>query len=577
MRAIVTSVVSVAFALGVGHLASGLTQPNASPYLAVGNTAIDLTPEPVKQFAIRQFGESDKLVLLGGMGVVILLLAVIAGLVSKRAATPGLVVIGAFGAVGVIAALLRNDLTALDVLPAAASLVCGLGAFGWLHRLASRAAPAPDPGGRAASSEATDREDGDATGSTDSDAGESGHADDPSAAGGVGGASDAGSAAGGIADVSDAGGIEGGSDPNSGDDGTTPAPAASRRTFVLAAVGVTAVAGGAAAGGRLLANRFGVETSRTEVAALVPANPPVPRGADFASQGTPTFITPNKEFYRVDTALSVPQIRLDDWRLRIHGMVDRELNLGFDELITRRVEQRTITMTCVSNQVGGDYVSTATFTGVAVRDLLEEVGVRSGAEQVFSTSMDGYTAGTPLDVLREADRGALIAYGMNGEALPAEHGFPVRMVTPGLYGYLSATKWLVDMELTTFDKKTYWEERGWAERAPIKIQSRIDRPQPFQKFPAGRYTVAGVAWAQPTGVERVEVRVDGGPWQEADLSTGVNDRTWRMWRVQLEFSPGGHDIECRATDKSGDTQPSRRVPPVPDGATGWHSIFCTAT
>ncbi|MCP2181196.1 DMSO/TMAO reductase YedYZ, molybdopterin-dependent catalytic subunit [Prauserella alba] len=519
------SFASVAFALGAGHLASGFTSPNASPYLAVGNTAIDFTPEPVKQFAIRQFGESDKLVLLGGMGLVILLLAVIAGLLSRRTATPGLVIIGAFGVIGVIAALFRRDLAVPDALPAAVALVSGLGVFGWLHRLASRPATAHRP-------------DGNTVTAGDAGSGETG-----------------------------------------GDDTATAATSstASRRTFVLAAAGVTVVAGGAAAGGRLLTNRSGVDAARTEVGRIVPANPPVPRGADFASQGTPSFITPNKDFYRVDTALSVPRIRLDDWRLRIHGMVDKELTLGFDDLITRRVEQRTVTMTCVSNQVGGDYVSTATFTGVPIRDLLDEVGVRSGAEQVFSTSVDGYTAGTPLDVLREADRGALLAYGMNGEALPAEHGFPVRMVTPGLYGYLSATKWLADMELTTFDKQTYWEERGWAERAPIKTQSRIDRPQPFQKFPAGKFTVAGVAWAQPTGIERVEVRVDGGPWQQADLATEVNEQTWRMWRAEIEFPPGGHDIECRATDKSGYTQQARRVPPVPDGATGWHSIFCTAT
>ncbi|WP_228726015.1 molybdopterin-dependent oxidoreductase [Prauserella sediminis] len=559
LRAMFASISAVAFALGIGHLTSGLTQPNASPYLAVGNTAIDLTPEPVKQFAIRQFGDSDKLVLLGGMGVVILLLAVVAGVLSRRTATPGLAVIGAFGAIGVIAALLRRDLTALDTLPAVAALVSGIGAFGGLHRLASRSAAPIRPRGHKATGEHTDRDAG--TGSADSV---------PSGADEESGSEEHGSGRAADSRTSRDRGPD-------GDATVVAATAASRRTFVLAVAGVAAAAGGAAAGGRLLANRSGVDAARTEVGRLVPANPPVPRGADFASQGTPSFITPNKDFYRVDTALSVPGIRLDDWRLRIHGMVDRELTLDFDGLITRRIEQRTITMTCVSNQIGGDYVSTATFTGVPIRDLLDEVGVRNGAGQVFSTSVDGYTAGTPLDVLREADRGALLAYGMNGEALPVEHGFPVRMVTPGLYGYLSATKWLVDMELTTFDKQTYWEQRGWAERAPIKTQSRIDRPQPFQKFPAGKFTLAGVAWAQPTGVERVEVRVDGGPWQQAELSTEVNEQTWRMWRAELEFAPGGHDIECRATDASGYTQQSRRVPTVPDGATGWHSIFCTAT
>ncbi|NHD16171.1 MULTISPECIES: molybdopterin-dependent oxidoreductase [unclassified Actinopolyspora] len=511
-RAVLASVAAVALALGVGHLIAGLIQPNSSPYLVVGNTAIDLVPQPVKQFAIRQFGESDKLVLLGGMGVVILLLAVVAGLLSRRGVVAGLVVIAAFGALGVVAALLRADLTVLGALPALAALVVGSAGFVLLHRLAAR----------------------------------------PGAAG------DGSAGSGADAEVQNG-------------------RSASRRTFVLGTVAVSAAAGASAAGGRVLARSAGVAADRTRVARVVPANPPIPAGADFSALGTPSFITPNRDFYRVDTALSVPRVALDDWRLRVHGMLDRELVLGFDDLLRRRSEQRTVTMTCVSNQVGGDYVSTATFTGVPIRDILDEVGVRPGAEQVFSTSEDGYTAGTPLDVLREEDRGALLAYGMNGEALPVEHGFPVRMVTPGLYGYLSATKWLVDMELTTFDRQTYWEKRGWAERAPIKPQSRIDRPTAFQKFPAGRFTVAGIAWAQPTGVDHVEVRVDGGPWQRADLSTEVSGETWRMWRAELEFSPGGHNVECRATDRSGYTQVSRRVPPVPDGATGWHSISCTAT
>lgn len=526
-RAVLASVLAVASALGIGHLLAGLFEPNASPYLAVGNTAIDLTPEPVKQFAIRQFGESDKLVLLGGMAVVMLLVAVVAGLVSRRSAVPGAVIIAVFGVVGVVCALVRPDLDALAVLPALVSLVVGLGVFVFVHRAGARA------GAVAARRKAGEDVDGNADEDTDTEA--------------------------------------------DGDDEAAQGSGTSRRTFVLSTLAVSAFAGGTALAGEQLSGRAGIEGARERVARRVPANPAIPDGADFASVGTPRFITPNQDFYRVDTALSVPAVSTDDWQLRIHGMVDRELTLSFDDLLRRRAVQRVITMTCVSNQVGGPYVSTATFTGVPVSELLDEVGVRRGAEQVFSTSVDGYTAGTPVEILREADRGALIAYGMNGEALPAEHGFPVRMVTPGLYGYLSATKWLVDMELTTFDKKTYWEQRGWAERAPIKTQSRIDRPSAFQQFPAGTFTVAGVAWAQTTGISRVEVRVDGGPWRRAELSTEVNDQTWRMWKVDLEFSAGTHNVECRATDRSGYTQAPERVPPIPDGATGWHSIACTAT
>lgn len=507
-RAVAASVLAVAAALGVGHLLAGLVGPNSSPYLAVGNTAIDLTPEPVKQFAIRQFGESDKLVLLGGMGVVVLVLAVLAGLLSRRAVLPGAAIIGAFGLLGLAAALVRPDLGPPGALPAIAAAVVGTGSFALLHRSAARDREVAVDGGERAEERA---------------------------------------------------------------------PTVFHRRFVLRAAAVAAVAGGSALGGYELSRPAGARSAREWVSRRVPPNPPIPAGADFAASGTPRFITPNAEFYRVDTALSVPAVSPQDWRLRIHGMVDRELTLTFEDLLRRRAVQRTITMTCVSNQVGGDYVSTATFTGVPISDLLEEVGVRPGAEQVFSTSTDGYTAGTPVEVLRDANRGALLAYGMNGEALPPEHGFPVRMVTPGLYGYLSATKWLTDLELTTFDRKTYWELRGWAERAPIKTQSRIDRPSAFQRFPAGTFTVAGIAWAQNTGIARVEARVDDGPWRRAELSTEVNDQTWRMWRVDLEFPPGAHDVQCRATDRSGQTQVVERVPPIPDGATGQHSISCTAT
>lgn len=507
-------VLAVTFALGIGHLLAGLWAPNSSPYLAVGNTAIDLTPDPVKQFAIQQFGESDKTVLLGGMAVVILVLALAAGLLSRRSVWPGVVLIGGFGLVGVGAASARPDLVVLGVLPAVAALLAGTAAFVLLHRLAAR----------------------DRTVTVDSQ--------DPDG------------------DSQDQGDGESG---------------ASRRTFVLCVAGLSAVAAGSAFGGQALSRDQGVQAARDRITRRIPANPPIPGGADFVRAGTPSFITRNRDFYRVDTALSVPAVDADAWRLRIHGMVNRELVLGLDDLMARRTVQRTITMTCVSNEVGGPYVSTATFTGVPISELLGEVGVRAGAEQVFSTSVDGYTAGTPVDVLLDGDRGALLAYGMNGEALPVEHGFPVRMVTPGLYGYLSATKWLVDMELTTFERKTYWEQRGWAEQAPIKTQSRIDRPAAFQKFPAGTMTVAGVAWAQNTGIAAVEVRVDGGEWQRAELSTEVNNQTWRMWRAELGFSPGTHTVECRATDRTGYTQVAERVPPIPNGATGLHSITFIAT
>jgi DMSO/TMAO reductase YedYZ molybdopterin-dependent catalytic subunit len=368
-----------------------------------------------------------------------------------------------------------------------------------------------------------------------------------------------------------------------------PAPAGddaaqvSRRNVLIgssAAIGVGALAAGGAGfalGGDLGDSRRAV-AGRLGAANLAEAAPPIPPGADFVQAGTPSFITPNPEFYRVDVALRIPSQAAADWSMRIHGMVDNEMMLTFDDLLARPLVERTITMTCVSNEVGGRYLSTANFVGVELRDILLEAGVRPGADQVVTTSLDRWTAGTPTDVLLEPDRGALLAIGMNGEPLPPEHGFPVRMVVPGLYGYISATKWLADMEVTTFDaRSTYWRQRGWGKFGPIKTQSRIDAPRAFGKVPAGPVTVAGIAWSQPVGIERVEVRMDGGPWRAAELSTEVNYDTWRMWKIDFDLAPGSHTAQVRATDRNGDTQTEMRAEPIPDGATGWHSTLFTVT
>lgn len=361
----------------------------------------------------------------------------------------------------------------------------------------------------------------------------------------------------------------------------TTATAPSRRRFLFTSAGVVAGAGVFGAVGELLAGRIDASSSRAAVGDLTPRvpAPPIPQGADFASEGTPRFLTSNRDFYRVDTTLvSVPQVRAEDWLLRVHGMVERTRTFTFADIRDRPLVERTITMTCVSNEVGGPYVSTANFVGVPLRDLLAEAGVRSGADQLFSTSVDGWTAGTPVDAVMDPNRGALLAIGMNGEPLPLEHGFPARMVVPGLYGFVSATKWVVDMELTTFDaRESYWRKRNWAVKAPIKTQSRIDVPRGFATVPAGQVTIAGIAWAQTIGIAKVEVRVDGGAWRTAELATEVNSQTWRMWRIRVDLGPGQHKAEVRATDRRGKTQPADRVPPIPDGATGWHSTDFTVT
>jgi DMSO/TMAO reductase YedYZ molybdopterin-dependent catalytic subunit len=339
-------------------------------------------------------------------------------------------------------------------------------------------------------------------------------------------------------------------------------------------------AAGAGIGGYLLGAGVDVAASQSDVAGtLRPARPtpPLPAGADFAAQGTPTFLTANRDFYRIDTALRLPAKAAADWSMKVHGLVERELTISYQDLLNRPLVERPVTLTCVSNEVGGNLISTANFIGVSLRDVLLEAGVKPGADQLFSTSLDGFTAGTPVEVVLEPDRGAMLALGMNSAPLPLEHGYPVRMVIPGLYGYVSATKWLADLEVTTFDaKQSYWLQRGWAQQAPIKTQSRIDRPRSGASVPAGQLTAAGIAWAQHRGIARVEVRVDGGAWQPAQLSTEVNSDTWRMWRVELTVPPGDHVLECRATDTTGVPQTPLLADPVPDGATGWPSIQLTA-
>ena len=341
-----------------------------------------------------------------------------------------------------------------------------------------------------------------------------------------------------------------------------------------------AVAAGVAAGtvGRLVSGRRGdVTASRAAVRLPEPASPApaVPPGSELAIDGLTPFRTPNEDFYRVDTALVVPQVAAEGWTLRVHGMVDRELELTFDDLLARDLVERDITLTCVSNEVGGKYAGNARWLGAPLAGLLDEAGVRSGADMVLSTSSDGMTIGTPTAVVMDG-RDALLAVGMNGDPLPAAHGFPCRMVVPGLYGYVSATKWLVDLELTRFaDASAYWTDRGWAARGPIRTMSRIDTPRPFAKPAAGRVAVAGVAWAQHRGISKVEVRVDGGAWHQARLAEVPSTDTWRQWVWQWDATPGSHTLEVRATDSEGRTQPERRADPYPSGATGWHSTSVT--
>ncbi|MCV7361062.1 molybdopterin-dependent oxidoreductase [Mycolicibacterium neworleansense] len=309
----------------------------------------------------------------------------------------------------------------------------------------------------------------------------------------------------------------------------------------------------------------------------VPA-PPIPAGVQPKGVALPSFITDAADFYRVDIALSVPQLSRDEWRLRIHGMVDREITYSFADLDRFEVVEKAVTLTCVSNPVGGEYISTGMWTGYRLHDLLRAAGVSPDADMLLSKSVDGFTVGTPMEALGDG-RDAMLAIGLNGQPLPVEHGYPARLVMAGLYGYVSATKWVTDLELTRFDRaQAYWTRQGWAPRGPIKTESRIDVPKRGQKVPAGATTFGGVAWAQNRGVRGVEVRIDDGPWQPAQLGDAYSDQTWRLWSFPWQASsPGGHTITVRATDNTGAVQTSDETPTVPDGATGWHSVNFTVT
>jgi DMSO/TMAO reductase YedYZ molybdopterin-dependent catalytic subunit len=329
----------------------------------------------------------------------------------------------------------------------------------------------------------------------------------------------------------------------------------------------------AASGDHAVAERAAVTIPAPSSAAAA-----LPRGVDLRIPGLSAFTTPNPSFYRVDTALVVPKIDATGWRLRIHGKgVTKELDLGYRDLLARPLIERDITLTCVSNEVGGPYLGNARWIGVPLASLLREAGVRppsqgGPADQLLARSVDGMMIGSPVETVMDG-RDAMLVVGMNGEPLPFAHGFPVRMLVPGLYGYVSACKWLKDLELTGFaDFDAYWVRRGWSRQAPIKTESRVDTPKPFAQLSAGTVQVAGVAWAQHTGIDRVEVRVDGGPWQTADLAAQDTVDTWRQWVWQWPAGPGSHRIEVRATDRSGYTQTDARVGTVPNGATGWHSV-----
>lgn len=343
-----------------------------------------------------------------------------------------------------------------------------------------------------------------------------------------------------------------------------------RRAFLRSA---SLVAGGAvvAGGGAELIKRSrggAIAESRDAIRLPAAAQP-------LTSPPMAGYSTPNADFYRVDTALTIPRIDVGTWSLRIHGMVGQEASLSFADLLDRPLIERDITLNCVSNEVGGPYIGTARWLGVPLAPLLKELGIKPGADQVVARSVEGMSIGTPVETVLDG-RDTMLCVGMNGEPLPLVHGFPVRMLTPGLYGYAGACKWLNEIEVTTFAAfDAYWVKRGWGARGPVKTASRIDKPQPFVQLKAGAQTIAGVAWKQHSGIKAVEVRVDDGAWQQAELLPTPSVDTWVQWRLPWDAEPGLHSLTVRATDAAGEVQTEQRVTPFPDGATGWHNITVT--
>jgi DMSO/TMAO reductase YedYZ molybdopterin-dependent catalytic subunit len=508
-----SGLLAAAAALAVAQLAAGIIGPLASPVVAVGEVAINLTPVPVKDFVIAHAGSHDKQVLVAGILVVLAAFAAAVGILALRRARYGLAGLAVFGAAGAAAAITRPHAGTLDVVPTLAGAAVAAVTLTFLARAASgrgdRGSPATDePQPESASIRQPDR-----------------------------------------------------------------------RRFLALAAGTAGLAAAGGWAGQVLLSRFSVGRLRAAIAlpaAATPA-PAVPAGTRLAVAGITPFFTSNASFYRVDTELVVPQIPPDQWTLRVHGMVDRPLELSFGDLLRRPLTEADITLACVSNQVGGPLAGNARWLGASLAALLRQAGVQSGADQILSTSNDGWTAGTPVEAVMNDPR-ALLAVGMNGQPLPVAHGFPARMIVPGLFGYVSATKWVTDLELTTFAaQRSYWVQRGYSAQAPIKTMSRIDVPHPFQQVRAGRTPVAGVAWAPRRGIDAVQVRADGGPWHNAHLAAADGIDTWRQWVWYWDATSGLHQLQVRATDGTGATQPASRAGIFPNGATGWDTAAVTVT
>ncbi len=516
-----TGILAAGVVLGVGELVSVAVAPNSSPFFAVGATTVDRAPAWAREFAIDTFGTDDKTALFTGMTILIAVLGALAGLAERPHRPAGSAMLLAGGVIGLYAALHRPTATASWALPILVGVAAGIVALRLMRRNLPQGwltRPSQRSAGLA-------------------------FAEEPPA--------------------------------------PEPQRGLPRRRFFAVSGVVAAVAAGAWAGGRALSMHLRdvvAERARFRIPAVADRAAPIPPDADIDVPGATPFVTPNPRFYRIDTALQVPALSTAEWRLHIHGMVGRERTLDWDALTGRAPIERVITLTCVSNEVGGDLAGNATWIGYPIGDLIAELQVDPDADMLLSTSADGFTVGTPVSALTDG-RDAMLAVAMNGTPLPLEHGYPVRQVVPGLYGFVSATKWVVDWEFTRFDRaQAYWTRRGWGARAPIRTASRIDVPAPLATITPGRVRVAGTAWAQHRGIAAVEVRVDDRPWHRAVLAPEYTVDTWRQWFWDWDVAAGdagSRTLQVRATDKDEQVQTPRRSPPIPGGATGWQSIVVT--
>ena len=533
LRAFVAGVVSMGVAFGIMELVHGFYEPVPSVPLAVAQRIVALTPGAVAEFAIGILGRADVPFLITTTVVFTLIFAGLLALLALRSVVAALVGVGILGVVAIVASFSEPSVSPFAVVLAViVALGAGISVAGFLMSasglLGARAA--------APASEASEPNEGEPRGARFREAGSEG---------GV---------------------------------------AVSRRNFMVLS-GTAAVAGFAAAGvGRLLEQQgaqFGGSTAPGSAAATAQSTlPPAPAGASINEPGMPPLFTSNDNFYLIDTAIADPRINRDNWTLNISGEVDNPIELTYDDLLSFSTREADITLSCVSNEVGGGLVSNARWTGVLLSDVLEEAGlsndkISSASEQLVGHSVDSWTSGFPTKLAFDG-REALVAFGMNGDELPVKHGYPVRLVVPGLYGYVSATKWLTEIELTDWNFDAYWIKRGWSKEGPIVTQSRIDTIKDGDQLQSGTVKIGGIAWAPTRGIERVEVSTDDGEsWNDATLATQLDADAWRLWIYDWDANAGDYTVKVRATDGNGDTQTAQEAPPIPSGATGYHTVTVT--